>query len=326
MKINKLLSGISLGFLAIAAGGFAHAQTLLLDVTFDASNTGTTNEGTVLGTTSFTNGAGLSAAGDGLLGGSSTALDLTNNVMGTTAGGSLNQSAVFNPTTTQSGYESFTYVIWYDSTGGQIGNKARLFDSGENDDNGNPEITFRGSANNNDTTNGVVSLAAGNGGSSGGLQTTNGATPNFTNGSGVWTFAAVTYTQNAAATAGTTTFWTGTNNGSGITEIGSPISGVLGNNVGTLGALLLNSGGPDGFYIGNREDGQRGFEGYLTDMELYGDTSDANGALTSTQLTAVYDADLGIGAVPEPSTLALVAAGAIGLLFVAKRRPLGSRS
>lgn len=311
MKINKLLAGISFGFLAIAAGGFAHAQTLLLDITFDASNTGTTNTGTAGGSATLSDGATIGAAGTGLLGGSSTALNMNASSMGGSGG-----LAAITPTALS--VQSFTYVIWYDSASGEIGNKARLFDSTEG---ASSDLTLRGGNVVTQTDSGDISLTGG--------QSTSGPTiggttsPGWTNGTGVWTFVAVTYTQDALDTTGTTDYYTGTTT-SGPTLVSSVSGAPLTAGAGNQSLVPIFQGA---FDIGNRVDGGRAFDGYLSDMQLYGDTSDTNGALTSTQLTAVYDADLGIGAVPEPSTLALVAAGAIGLLVVAKRRrPLGSQS
>jgi hypothetical protein len=323
MKINKLLAGISLGFLAITAGGFAHAQTLLLNETFDTSNGGTSNTntfgtGTAVGTSSLLGAGALT--GPGLLGGTSTSLDLSGNGMGTSGVNSGNSGFSFTPTSALN-VQSFTFVIWYDSTstgadGGAIGNKARLFDSTEGS---SDDLGLRGGNVNGQTDYGDITLTGGQSSLGTGANTAT-----YANGTGVWTFVAVTYNQGSSLTSATTDFYTGTTT-SGPTLVSSFTGPVL--TTGAAGAALVPIFQTSGaFDIGNRSGQDRGFQGYLTDAQLYGDTSDTNGALTSTQITAVYDADLGIGAVPEPSTLALVAAGAIGLLFVAKRRPLGSRS
>lgn len=119
-----------------------------------------------------------------------------------------------------------------------------------------------------------------------------------------WTFLAVTY--DGTATSNNVNIYTG----DGTTlSAATTLTANAGTTLGTYGDL----------YIGaiNASDTTRNYRGLLDDAHVYGASSGAGGALSSSALTSVMQLN---DVVPEPTCVSLVAFSAVGFLVSRRKR------
>jgi hypothetical protein len=283
----------------LATGSSAVGQTPLFDYNFNVDSATQANSGTATSNTTLTlnNSSGVatnydSANTGGMLGPSGSAgdyaFDLTSSTgmgSGSTGPGGLTAAT----STNLANLTSLTVTGWFNASS-VIGNGARLLDATAGTPTGfNLESTG---------TAGTLSLALNN--------TAYSSNTGAYAAVGSWVFFAATYD----SVSGTIDFYTGTTSSGGVTEVGSDAASA-----GLITGQKLA--------IGNVYSGYaRPFKGDLDNLEIFGSTTDSSGALSLSQLDAVYST-----AVPEPSTTALLWIGGLfGVAIFFNRKRTGASS
>lgn len=182
---------------------------------------------------------------------------------------------------------SFTIQGWFKTDGSLINGNANL-------------MTLSGPITLNATASGRLSLnvdGVSQQSATGGYNTTS-----------TWTFFAVTY--DGTQTSANAKFYVG-NTSTGVSQLGTTVtinSGTVGNTAVGTDLVIGNSNGRD-----------RGFDGLLDNLRLFGSLTNATGVLSLSELEAIRTAD--ITAIPEPSTYAAIFAAVSGLAVCLRRRP-----
>jgi Concanavalin A-like lectin/glucanases superfamily len=266
----------------------AFAQTPILEYKFDngsLASTGSVTTDLTLQNSAATDTSGgtSSGIGDGVLN-LSAALG-----MGSLASPATNAPAGFltdRPTEINQ-MTSFTIQGWFKTDGSLINGNANI-------------MTLSGPITLNATASGRLSLnvdGTSQQSATGGYNTTS-----------TWTFFAVTY--DGTIVSSNLKFYVG-NTATGVSQLGTTLtlnSGTVGN---------ANSG--TDLVFGNSNGRDRGFDGLLDNLRLFGSKTDASGVLTLSDLEAIRTAD--ITAIPEPSSSAAILAGLAGLAVCLRRRP-----
>ncbi|EIP98978.1 PEP-CTERM putative exosortase interaction domain-containing protein [Opitutaceae bacterium TAV1] len=309
---NSIKHLLCLSLCAAALQTAASAQTLLLEYTFDDYTAGST---TAKNTGSLGSAADLTLyQAVGLTGGAADRFGTAADLYSAANTGLRNTGRAFNNTAAtgmgsggntntgnraQTGNEasaaigalqSFTVQGWF-KTGGDtaIGDGAKLFEMY--------------------TTTGPkgLTVSAANGSQlilnvDGATRTSTGTAPYGATGS--WVFFAVSY--DGTLTANNVNFYVGSETG--------PTTLV---STGTLDAGALSVTGT-GLALGNSlGSNSRPFDGLIDDIRLFGSVSDDSGVLSIGQIESLR----ATGAIPEPSTVALIAGASIlGAALVVRRR------
>lgn len=275
---------------------------LLLSYTFDeGSGNSATNSGTLTSSDASMLFGGVAtnlhgAAGSGVTGASGDfALDLSRaNDMG-------NKSATTNSSVLKlnnpgiQNLTSFTLSCWMKTDGTEIiGNGARLFNYVDGSNNG----FF---ANGNGTT-GYVTITV-DSKYFGNSDATAYAAAN------TWIFFAVSY--DGTQSTNNLTFYRGTLDGS-LSAVGtaSAPAGTVNTNLLATPVLLIGNNGGNGTLA-------RPFDGWLDNVQIYGSTTDASGALSKNALQSMVT-DVSAAAVPESATVGVL--GVAALMMAGRRK------
>jgi len=284
----------------------AHA-VLLFDLDFNSySNPGTNNRVQSTGaaggtfelrrsTTAGSAASLLTTTANGVGGGVSGRADdqSFNETAATGMGTGYTGPVAYNVANTMSGVAaqtSVTIAAWFKTDSTTSITSARLFETGNISMNSaaSGEITFSVNG-----ANSVLSSAA------------YGATQE-------WVFVAATF-DGSIASGNNVNFYIG-----GLDREVSLVSSARMNQSNWAGLPALTSGG--GIRIGNVGNNTRPFDGYLDNVQLYGETSGGGGALGRDQLEL-----LRLSQIPEPSTSAALVLGGVGTMLLLRRRGLAGR-
>lgn len=276
----------SLAVLAFATSlPVAFAATPILEYKFngDTASTGSVTTALTLQNSAVVGASGGSSGsvGDGVL-------DLTAALaMGNLAIPATNapRASIASRPTEVNALTSFTVQGWFKTDGSLIAGNANIFTV-----NGNMSLIA--------TASGQISL---NVDGTSRQSATGGYNTNST-----WTFFAVTYDGTVSATPNVK-FYVG-NTTTGVTQLGTTATNDSGTVGGTSGILA----------IGNSAGGDRGFDGLLDNIRLFGSKTDATGVLTLSELETIRVAD--ITTVPEPASFAAILAGFTGIAVCLRRR------
>jgi hypothetical protein len=295
MKTNHLLAICAM---AAATSLTASAQTLVYQWQFNTTVNSTFTPSTVPSSPtvdlSMLDGAGasvnlLSAAGTGPGGGTNRAFDGTSSTPSTFGTRAINNGFA---NTTLGADASFTMTGWV-RTPAAVAASAKIIILGDG------AITGDGSANSasvNFNASGQLTFDARNSASGGGVVNTSSA---FLTNINTWYFFAVTYSGQAANNV---QFFRGTESAAAaVTDTANISAQPIVDFNGTTDTSRV--------FIGNRQDGQRPFDGYISDVRFYSDV------LTETQIN-----DVRLSAVPEPSSALLLGLGGVGGFLALRRR------
>lgn len=282
MNACKFLARL-VAFVALSVTTQAASPTPILEYTFnDTSSTTVISSGSNTATGILTGTYGTGVSG--------SAGDYSfNNSAATGMGNSgTGGGVVLNTGSGLGGLESFTLVGWYNSSLA-LANNARLFDSATAG-----ALTLYGS------TAGALTLTVNN------ATATSAVSSNYT-ATNQWVFFAVTYISNGVAGNNNTNFYVGDTSGMSLVSTAT----LFTNNLPSTGNIEIGNSNNASFA------NARPYDGLMDNIRIFGSTSDITGALSLAQLDAIRAAD----AVPEPSSMALVALGCLsGLATVLRQR------
>jgi hypothetical protein len=275
----KNITPLLISLLALAPAG-ASAQTLLLNYNFNNVTGTSVTDASGDGRTGTLFGvASQGSSTSGLTGVSDNSLNLTSATM---AGATVGSGGGVNAGAISS-LQSFTLTLWFNKEVNAISG-TRLMDDGTSllafTNNGN--ITFNSSG----------GTAVGNGTSN----------PALTN-NNAWVFVAVTYDGSLASSQIKLYSGTSASSAALIAQGNTSLTGIAFSSNLSFGARYATS--------------DRGFDGSLDNIRLYGEASGGSGALDLAAINAIRTANL--TAIPEPATYAL-AIGALTLTAAVVRR------
>lgn len=282
---------VGLGLLL--APSSSRAATPIVNFNYNETGTNAANSGSAGGTSTLYDFSGNatdlhSAGGTGVSGlAGDRALDLT---AAASMGGDGPRQDIGNLAAVN-GLSSFTIAGWFKTAGSDpLGGPARLveFETGS--------AGFKLWAAN---TSGAMALTVN------GANNTSTVSGNGTFGqTSEWVFFAVTY--DGTSSTNNVNFYAGN-----LTS-----SPVLAANL-TFDEGLVNSVPGDVYLtVGNNQYASRGFDGWMDNFAIYGSTSNGSGAISFSDITAKYNADL----IPEPSVISLVALTILGVSLAARCR------
>ncbi|AHF90377.1 anchor protein [Opitutaceae bacterium TAV5] len=305
---NSIKHLLCLSLCAAALQTAASAQTLLLEYSFDdytagsttAKNTGSLGSAadlTLYDAVGITSGsrvgtaADLYSAANAGLRNAGRAFDNTAST-GMGSGGNTNTGNRAQATGVSATLQSFTIAGWFKTDGSaSIGDGAKIFETTGSG------ITVSASV------DGRLNLYVNGSASSDFVRSgTTGSTEYGAAAS--WVFFAITY--DGSLTTDNVKFYVGSENDA-VSQVGGTMSLAK-------GSVTLSSAE---IALGNSlNSNSRSFDGLIDDIRLYGNDGATSGVLTPAQLES-----LRAGAIPEPSTVALIAGASIlGAVLVVRRR------